>query len=245
VRQVVLDTETTGLEPEQGHRIIEIGCVELLNRRPSGRSYHQYINPQRNLDPGAVDVHGLTADFLADKPIFSEIVEDFVEFASGAELVIHNAPFDIGFINHEFKMLQPPREGIESLCTVLDSLVLARKQHPGQRNSLDALCKRYAVDNSRRELHGALLDAQLLAEVYLAITGGQATLSLGNKKNRSGRRRDGARPVDRSSGVELRVVQASESELEAHYACLDAVDKAGGGDCVWRQLEPAAQEERN
>ncbi len=245
MRQVVLDTETTGLEPEQGHRIIEIGCIELLNRRPSGRSYHQYINPQRNLDPGAVDVHGLTADFLADKPIFSEIVEDFVEFASGAELVIHNAPFDIGFINHEFKMLQPPREGIESICTVLDSLVLARKQHPGQRNSLDALCKRYSVDNSRRELHGALLDAQLLAEVYLAITGGQATLSLGNKKNRSGRRRDGARPVDRSSGVELRVVQASESELKAHYACLDAIDKAGGGDCIWRQQERAAQEDRN
>ncbi len=240
MRQVVLDTETTGLEPEQGHRIIEIGCIELLNRRPSGRSYHQYINPQRDLDPGAVDVHGLTADFLADKPTFAEIVDDFVEFASGAELVIHNAPFDIGFINHEFRMLQPRRDDIESLCAVLDSLVLARKLHPGQRNSLDALCKRYSVDNSRRELHGALLDAQLLAEVYLTMTGGQVTLSLGRKKNRAGQRQDGARPVARSAGLEYAVLRASESELRAHDVCLDAINKAAGGDCVWTRLDKAA-----
>jgi len=243
VRQVVLDTETTGLEPEQGHRIIEIGCIELRNRRPSGRSYHQYINPQRDLDPGAVDVHGLTAEFLADKPTFAEVVDDFLEFTSGAELIIHNAPFDIGFINNEFRLLEPSRGDIETVCSVLDSLVLARKRHPGQRNSLDALCKRYGVDNSRRELHGALLDAQLLAEVYLAMTGGQVTLSLGRKRGRPGQRQDGVRPVDRTAGLTLAVPRADDVEIAAHNACLDALDESSGGHCVWRRIDEAARNE--
>ena len=243
MRQIVLDTETTGLEPEQGHRIIEIGCIELRNRRPSGRSYHQYINPERDLDPGAVDVHGLTAEFLSDKPVFADIVDDFLEFASGAELVIHNAPFDVGFINHEFGLLKPRRDSIETVCPILDSLGLARKRHPGQRNSLDALCKRYGVDNSRRELHGALLDAQLLAEVYLAMTGGQVTLSLGRKRSAAGRRQDGVRPVSRE-GIALTVARATADEIAAHKDSLNALDEAAGGVCVWRQLEAAGGDGR-
>ncbi len=243
MRQIVLDTETTGLEPEQGHRIIEIGCIELRNRRPSGRSYHQYINPERDLDPGAVDVHGLTAEFLADKPVFADIVDEFLEFTSGAELVIHNAPFDVGFINHELALLKPRREKIESVCAVLDSLGLARKRHPGQRNSLDALCKRYGVDNSRRELHGALLDAQLLAEVYLAMTGGQVTLSLGRKRSGGSRRQDGVRPVDRE-GIALPVLRATNDEIAAHNKNLDALDEAAGGVCLWRQLEGVTEDGR-
>ena len=177
MRQIVLDTETTGLEPRLGHRIIEIGCVEVIDRRITGNSYHQYINPQREIDEGAVEVHGITTAFLADKPLFSDIVDDFLNFIRGAELVIHNAPFDVGFIDHELTLLNQQQNHVANICTVLDTLVLARHMHPGQKNNLDALCKRYFIDNSQRDLHGALLDAEILAETYLAMTGGQTMLS--------------------------------------------------------------------
>jgi DNA polymerase-3 subunit epsilon len=230
VRQIILDTETTGLEPEQGHRIIEIGCIEVVNRRPSGRTFHQYINPEREIDAGAVDVHGLTNEFLSDKPVFSEVMAEFLEFVRESELVIHNAPFDVGFINAEFARLNHPP--VETLCQVLDSLELARRRHPGQRNSLDALCKRYEVDNSRRELHGALLDAQLLAEVYLAMTGGQAALALG-RKNRGNSAADLQHRRINREGLQLRVLAPTAAELAAHEAFLDALE-ADAGSCLWR-----------
>ena len=167
MRQIVLDTETTGLEPKLGHRIIEIGCVELIDRKLTGRHYHQYINPNREIDTEAIEIHGITNDFLGDKPAFSEVALDFLAFIKGAELVIHNAPFDIGFIDHEFALLQSKNPGkTTDFCSVVDTLVMARQKHPGQRNSLDALCGRYDVDNAKRELHGALLDAEILADVY-------------------------------------------------------------------------------
>jgi DNA polymerase III subunit epsilon len=175
-RIVVLDTETTGLSPQEGHRIIEIGCVELLNRRLTGNRFHVYINPDRVIDRGAVEVHGITNQFLKDKPRFEDIHDDFIAFIEGAELVIHNAPFDVGFINHEFARLKDKARALADFSTVFDTLAFARKKHPGQRNSLDALCKRYAIDNSHRELHGALLDAEILADVFLLMTGGQSSL---------------------------------------------------------------------
>src|SRR5882672_8694560 len=174
MRQIVLDTETTGLELELGHRVIEIGCVEIVNRRRSGRTFHRYVCPERDIDDGALKVHGITREFLANQPRFAEIAEEFLQFVAGAEVVIHNAPFDIGFLEMELRRLDSARQPMNTLCTVLDSLVLARQMHPGQRNSLDALCKRYSVDNSHRELHGALLDARILADVYLAMTAGRA-----------------------------------------------------------------------
>ncbi|MEQ9208239.1 MAG: DNA polymerase III subunit epsilon, partial [Pseudomonadales bacterium] len=180
MRQVVLDTETTGLEISQGHRIIEIGGVELDNRRLTGRTYHQYVKPEREIDVGAQEVHGITLEFLADKPVFAEIAEEFLQFIDGAELVIHNASFDVGFIDNEFGLLNKDLGKVADHCRILDSLALARNKHPGQKNSLDALCKRYEIDNSGRDLHGALLDAELLALVYLAMTGGQVNLGLGN-----------------------------------------------------------------
>lgn len=177
MRQVVLDTETTGLEVEQGHRIIEIGCVELINRRLTGRHFHQYVNPERDIDAGAESVHGIRAEDLADKPVFAGIAEELLEFLGDADLIIHNAPFDLGFLNAELARLEPPAAPLEEHRQVLDTLVLARRLHPGQKNNLDALCRRYEVDNGHRELHGALLDAELLADVYLSMTGGQVTLS--------------------------------------------------------------------
>jgi DNA polymerase III subunit epsilon len=178
MRQIILDTETTGLEPELGHRIIEIGCVEVLHRRVTGRTFHRYVNPERDIEEGALAVHGISHVELEGKPRFAEIAEELLAFIAGAELVIHNAAFDVAFLDHELSRLSGQPESaartIASLCTVLDTLAMAREMHPGQRNNLDALCKRYAVDNSRRELHGALLDAQILADVYLAMTGGQA-----------------------------------------------------------------------
>ena len=235
MRQIILDTETTGLEPEQGHRIIEIGCVEVVNRRPTGRTYHQYINPEREIDAGAVDVHGLDNEFLSDKPVFADILAEFIEFVSDSELVIHNAPFDVGFINAEFKRLEVPP--VETICQVMDSLQLARRQHPGQRNSLDALCRRYEVDNSRRELHGALLDAQLLAEVYLLMTGGQAALSLG----RHSASETGGAPVQtrrrvKRDNLQLRVQRPTEAELAAHEQFLDRLEQ-DTGNCLWREQE--------
>lgn len=233
MRQIVLDTETTGLEPEQGHRIIEIGCVELVNRRLSGRHFHQYVRPDRRIDPAAFAVHGISDEVLEDKPPFSEVAEAFLAFVEGAELIIHNAPFDVGFLNHELARIDAAHPPIESRCSVLDTLALARELHPGQRNNLDALCKRYAVDNSGRELHGALLDAEILADVYLAMTGGQATLDLSTAPPAAGRASlEGAAKRGR-----LRVIRASDSELEAHYARLDSIDAASADGCLWLEAE--------
>ena len=236
MRQIILDTETTGLEPSDGHRIIEIGCVELVNRRLTGNTYHQYIQPDREIDAGAIEVHGITNESLKDKPRFTDIADEFLAFIKGAELVIHNAPFDVGFINHEFSMLDGDSVTVDQYCGILDTLVMARRMHPGQRNSLDALCKRYEIDNSRRELHGALLDAEILADVYLALTGGQATLSLDSHADAQGNIRTEIRrlPAYRPA---LKVIKADKAELKAHTARLDAIEKANGVTSVWRELE--------
>lgn len=234
MRQIVLDTETTGLEPADGHRVIEIGCLELENRRPTGRKLHEYLQPDREIDAGAVEVHGITNEFLTDKPRFADIVETFIEFVRGSELIIHNAPFDVGFLNHELGLLgaaAPVSEVIE-VCTVLDSLVMARRMHPGARNSLDALCKRYAVDSSGRTLHGALLDSELLAEVYLAMTGGQVALTL-DAGDEGGAATGGPIRAQRS-GKPLPVIEPTPEEQAAHDAFLQTLDAAAGGTCLWR-----------
>ncbi|MEA5444577.1 DNA polymerase III subunit epsilon [Gammaproteobacteria bacterium AB-CW1] len=232
-RQIVLDTETTGIETSDGHRIIEIGCVEMVNRRLTGRNFHQYLNPDREVDAGAVEVHGLSNDFLEDKPRFEEVVDDFLDFVRGAELVIHNAPFDVGFLDNELHLLKRP-ERIQELCEVLDTLVMARRMHPGQRNSLDALCKRYEVDNSNRDLHGALLDAEILADVYLAMTGGQKTLLLNEEEEEGGEAGGSASRIRRVNreGLQLRVVSATDVELEAHERRIQAIHEKSGG-AVW------------
>jgi DNA polymerase III subunit epsilon len=232
MRQVVLDTETTGLEVEQRHRVIEIGCVELFNRRLTGRTYHQYLNPQRDIDEGAQQVHGLTRERLAREPTFAEVHAQFLEFIRGAELIIHNAPFDIAFLNAELAHIEFAQQ-VSDLCRVLDTLALARQMHPGQRNNLDALCKRYSVDNSHRDYHGALLDARILAEVYLAMTGGQAKLTLSAESDtaRSGASRAAA---PRGVAAPIIVVRPSEAELTAHEHVLALLDKASGGKTVWR-----------
>jgi DNA polymerase-3 subunit epsilon len=238
MRQIVLDTETTGLEPAEGHRIIEIGCVEIIERRLTGNDFHRYIQPDREIDPGAEAVHGISNAFLADKPRFAEVVEEFIDYCSGAELVIHNAPFDVGFLNHELKRWRDDAAPIDELCTVADSLVMARRMHPGQRNSLDALCKRYGIDNTHRDLHGALLDAQILADVYLAMTGGQVSLHLGGEEHvETGLRREAVRRLSIPTG-RLSVVRATADELAAHEARLAAIDKASGG-CVWLAADRA------
>jgi len=236
MRQIILDTETTGLEPSDGHRIIEIGCVELANRRITGNTYHQYIQPDREIDAGAREVHGITDRFLVDKPRFADIAEEFLAFIKGAELIIHNAPFDVGFINHEFSLLKKSVGPLSEHCTIIDTLAIARRLHPGQRNNLDALCKRYHIDNSQRELHGALLDAEILADVYLAMTGGQAALSLDSRGDLHGEKPQSIRrlPADRPP---LRVIRADPEELVAHGVHLDAIDRAHGAACVWRRLE--------
>lgn len=239
MRQIVLDTETTGLEVSQGHRIIEIGCVELVNRKLTGNHFHQYVNPDREIDQGAIEVHGITSDFLADKPDFEAIAPAFIEFVQGAELVIHNAPFDLGFLNAELQRLPEPVAELQALCTVTDTLVMARTKHPGQRNNLDALCQRYTVDNTQRDLHGALLDAEILADVYLAMTGGQTALQLSD----SGSDNDGKVRVEQlvrlsSDRAALPVIQASAEERAAHEAQLDAIAEASGGRVLWRCLDP-------
>ncbi|HMW49735.1 MAG TPA: DNA polymerase III subunit epsilon, partial [Cellvibrionaceae bacterium] len=227
---------TTGLEPQQGHRIIEIGCVELVNRKLTGRHFHHYINPQRDIDEGAQAVHGISAEFLADKPLFAQLAEAFFEFVKGAELIIHNAPFDVGFINHEFNLLDKGFGKLEDHCTIIDTLAMARHRHPGQKNNLDALCKRYEIDNSHRELHGALLDAEILADVYLAMTGGQITLSLGGEgQNADGSYAEKIIRVQRSKpGV---IIKASAEELAEHEKKLAQIDKASGGNCLWLKPE--------
>lgn len=234
MRQIVLDTETTGLEPSQGHRIIEIGCVEIIDRKLTGRHFHEYIRPDREIDEEAIEVHGITNEFLADKPEFSQIADDFLAFVDGAELVIHNAPFDIGFIDAELSRLG--RGSILDHCSVLDTLVLAREKHPGQRNSLDALCKRYGVDNSQRDLHGALLDSEILADVYLLMTGGQTALSLGTTSSGTASSSGSAirrLPADRRP---LPVIRASAAEQLAHQEKLASIEKAARGPSLWQQL---------
>jgi DNA polymerase III subunit epsilon len=235
MRQVVLDTETTGLEVEQQHRIIEIGCVELFNRRLTGRRYHQYLNPQRDIDQGAQQVHGLTRERLAKEPTFSQVHPEFLEFIRDAELIIHNAPFDVAFLNAELARAELAHR-IDDLCRVLDTLVLARQMHPGQRNNLDALCKRYSVDNSHRDYHGALLDARILAEVYLAMTGGQANLTLSAGADAARSRARQAAPTSAGAAVRISVIRAAEDEMAAHEQILALLDKASGGKTVWRRL---------
>ena len=237
IRQVVLDTETTGLEPTLGHRIIEIGCVEVVGRRITGNRFHCYLNPDRDIDAGAQEVHGITAEFLADKPHFHDVAEDLLAFIKGAELVIHNAPFDVGFMNAELGRLAAGHARVEKMCAVLDTLTLARQLHPGQKNNLDALCRRYGIDNSQRDLHGALLDAEILADVYLAMTGGQASLSLDSHQGGAARASTSVRPLDKDRPP-LRVIRAGDGELQAHREFLEAIDKTSGGQCLWRQMEP-------
>jgi len=236
MRQIVLDTETTGLDWQRGHRVIEIGCIELLNRRQTGKTWHAYLNPERAIDQAAQDVHGISLEDLADKPVFNAIADEFLRFIEGAELIIHNAPFDVGFLDNEFRLAGMESVALGAAGQVLDTLLLARQLHPGQRNSLDALCKRYSVDNSRRDLHGALLDARLLAEVYLAMTGGQAVLSLGQTPaaNSLG---DVAMPrqLDRD-GLDLLVLRATDAELAEHNAQLDLLDRACSAKSVWRRV---------
>lgn len=235
MRQIVLDTETTGLEVALGHRVIEIGCVELVSRRPTGRTFHRYLNPERDIDEAAEAVHGISRARLANEPRFAEVADEFLRFVEGAELVIHNAAFDVGFLNAELRRLPGEPRPLETLCNVLDTLGLARELHPGQRNNLDALCKRYGVDNSRRDFHGALLDARILADVYLAMTGGQSALALGEE--RAGSRGAAAGSEARAQvrpTVPLRVVAATGPELAAHEAMLERIAKASGGKVLFR-----------
>lgn len=236
MRQVVLDTETTGLEPEQDHRVIEIGGVELINRRPTGRTFHRYLNPDRDSDEGALQVHGLTREFLQDQPRFADVAAEFSEFIDGAELVIHNAPFDLGFLDAEFRRLgnAVPHEPIAARLKVLDTLLLARQLHPGQRNGLDALCKRYSVDNSARELHGALLDAKLLSEVYLAMTGGQGALVLGPAKDTAAATAGSRARAGAQVPIAVRIIAPTAEERELHERRLDSITKAAGGQCLFR-----------
>lgn len=228
-RLVVLDTETTGLDPAQGHRIIEIGCIELAERRPSGRQLHRYINPERHIDLGAAQVHGINDEFVADKPVFAAIADEFLDFIDGAELIIHNAAFDVGFLDAELARLQARCKSVSEICAVTDTLAMARKLYPGQRNTLDALCKRLAVDNSSRQLHGALLDAQLLAEVYVGMTSGQVSLDLA------------ATPASKPTPAFAQVtgngmvLEATADELAAHATWLDDLDKACKQGSVWRR----------
>jgi DNA polymerase-3 subunit epsilon len=245
MRQIVLDTETTGLEAERGHRIIEIGCVELVNRRPSGRHFHRYLNPEREIDEGARAVHGITRERLQAAPKFADIAADLFAFITGSELIIHNAPFDIGFIDMELALVArvrgeagPLPVAVRSVCVVLDTLTLARERHPGQRNNLDALCKRYGIDNSHRELHGALLDARILADVYLAMTGGQSLLALDEAARERG---SATRSTHAAATVRpaepLRVIEATSAERAAHAEFATLLHKASGGRCLWMQVE--------
>ncbi len=242
MRQIILDTETTGLSTTQGHRIIEIGCIEMVNRRLTGREFHRFLNPDRDIDEGAEAVHGISRAQLETEPRFPEIVEEFLEFVADAELIIHNADFDVGFIEHELRLMEHARPKITDHCTVLDTLTLAREIHPGQRNSLDALCKRYEVDASKRDVHGALIDSELLARVYLAMTGGQSSLMLDDEHSDVGGRVavDTANLADNSAvrrapagngGYTLAVIEPSADEVAAHDAMLEKIRESGA--CVW------------
>ena len=235
MKEIILDTETTGIDPKQGHRIIEIGCVEMVGRKLTNRHFHVYINPEREVEEEAFKVHGISNEFLADKPKFAAVAQEFLEFIKGAELIIHNAPFDVGFIDHEFSLLgQFPK--VADICTVFDSLVYARRKHPGQKNSLDALCKRYGIDNSHRELHGALLDSEILADVYLLMTGGQITMGgFGGDGDESEEDRLAVRRIS-SDRPRLKVLRANQAELDSHNERLDLIDKKSGLS-LWRKLD--------
>ena len=237
MRQVVLDTETTGLEPARGHRVLEIGAVEIIDRRVTGEHFHRYIHPQREIDDAAIEVHGLTLSRLLDKPKFEEVVEEFLAFVRDAEVIIHNAPFDVSFIDYELSLLPTGPRSIADICKVTDSLALARHKHPGQQNNLDALCRRYEVDNSQRELHGALLDAEILADVYLLMTGGQASLFASDAPGAGEAEATVSRlPADRPRLV---VICATPAERAAHEARLDGLDGQCEGGSVWRRLAKA------
>lgn len=239
MRQIVLDTETTGLEAGRGHRIIEIGCVELVERRPTGRTFHRYVNPERPIDPGAIAVHGIRDEFLLDKPRFAEIVHEWLEFIRGAELLIHNAAFDVGFLDAELALAGPQHGRVADHATVVDTLAMAREKYPGQKNTLDALCKRLGVDNTHRELHGALLDARLLAEVWLAMTAGQS--ALGFLQETPATAAVFAKPV--AVPAALRIVRADAAARTSHAARLAALDKACKSGSLWGRLEAEAEPE--
>jgi len=235
VRQIFLDTETTGLDPAQGHRIIEIAAVEVINRRLTNNHFHVYLNPDREIDLGAQQVHGISLEFLQDKPRFPDVVAEFLDFIAGGELIIHNAPFDIGFLDHELGMIGMP--GVRKSCAgVIDTLKMAKDMRPGQRNNLDALCRHFGVDNSSRTLHGALLDAELLADVYLAMTRGQESLMMDIAESSAS---SGDTPVVVRTAP-LKVLHAEAAEIEAHQQYLVGLDKASGGACLWNQLEKDA-----
>ena len=239
-RQILLDTETTGLETRDGHRIIEIGCVEMIDRKMTGNDYHQYIQPDREIDAEALAVHGITQEYLADKPRFEEIANDFLEYVKGAELIIHNAPFDVGFLDYEIKLFNQKmgvnHAPLKSICTIVDSLVMARDLHPGQRNSLDALCKRYEISNEHRQLHGALLDSQILGDVYLAMTGGQVALSLMNVQDASvaDANAAGIRRVTLDAS-KFKVIKANDDECASHLERMSAIEEISGND-NWKKL---------
>lgn len=235
MRQIVLDTETTGLETTQGHRIIEIGCVELVNRRLTHNHFHHYLQPDRAIDAEASNVHGITDAFLKDKPRFADIVVELINFIKDAELIIHNADFDVGFINHELQLLHNNWQPVEHYCRILDTLALARTRHPGQKNSLDALCKRYTIDNTKRQLHGALLDAELLAEVYLAMTGGQVSLLAVDEQTET----QHGDSIERLSTqrAALPLIQPTVEELQAHEQFLAQMEQACGQECLWQRMD--------
>jgi DNA polymerase-3 subunit epsilon len=234
MRRIVLDTETTGLEPSDGHRVIELACLELHGRRPTGRHFHRYMNPERAIDIGASQVHGMTAEDLLDKPKFADIVEEFLEFVSGAELLIHNAPFDVAFLNAELALLGRPK--LDAVCTVSCTLAMARELHPGKKNNLNALCERYAVDHSTRTLHGALLDAQLLADVWLAMTRGQETLDM----MMSDAEAPSVALADAPIQAALVVLRANDAERAEHAALCERIEKESKGQCLWMHLATAA-----
>lgn len=231
-RQIILDTETTGLSPQKGHRIIEIGCLEMINRRLTNNHFHYYLNPLRAIDRAAEEVHGINNDFLEDKPLFKDIIDELIEYLRDAELIIHNAPFDVGFLNHEFR-LAGLSQTIEDICIVTDTLSMARRKHPGQHNSLDALCRRYSVDNSNRDLHGALLDSELLAQVYLAMTGGQTQLFQSLEENHFTEKQAIPHNPLKSNRKPLPVIFAKQSELLAHETYLK--NMRAQGKCLWEE----------
>lgn len=236
MRQIILDTETTGLEPKQGHRIIEIGCIELINRRKTERNFHQYLNPERDIEDGAFNIHGLSNEFLSDKSRFADIAQEFIDFIRDGELIIHNAPFDVGFINAELKLLGKKWGKIEDYCIVFDTLVLAREKHPGQKNNLDALCKRYEVDNSQRDLHGALLDAQILLDVYLKMTGGQTDLTFHSVATSHGVKGKSEQYIN-NKHKKLVVIEPTENELAEHRMLLESIKDKNKGKCIWIETE--------
>ena len=236
MRQIILDTETTGLEPKQGHRIIEIGCIELINRRKTERNFHQYLNPERDIEDGAFNIHGLSNEFLSDKSRFADIAQEFIDFIRDGELIIHNAPFDVGFINAELKLLGKKWGKIEDYCIVFDTLVLAREKHPGQKNNLDALCKRYEVDNSQRDLHGALLDAQILLDVYLKMTGGQTDLTFHSVATSHGVKGKSEQYIN-NKHKKLVVIEPTENELAEHRMLLESIKDKNEGKCIWIETE--------